>query len=521
MIQEIHDEILSDLPKYTIRDKTGNVVTDDADIALKTPVIQEGTPINKALINNIQGDLYTQDRYNMVSPEVVGEKLDLTVWEQVATGQSSSIQDIVYGNGKFVTVGLYSTMYSEDGVTWNVGTSVGNLKSVIYANNKFVASGTNKNTICSSEDGITWTRNWSYSSDYYGCGIAYGNGVYAVAGYYSGSGGRIYISENLTDWTLGISATNEFFDIAYGKGKFVAVGQSGTIFTSEDAITWTQQTSPYTNRIETVEFVNDKFVAGTIGGSVLVSEDGITWVTKNFGGNYGWVYGISYHDGEYLVGTRTGYILVSNDECETWNSFEVLSGGEITGFAFDGSKIIASDTDSVFVARTLKPAGIYLNLNVPLASYEIGKIVNIECGEYQGSEGYTSFEKPYLNINNLGGKIINETINYGQKYTLIYNGASWDYIGGKVVSGTFAPVRDSYVTVDVGFKPDLVIMYSKWNNDSHSPTADSSAKVMAIPTVITRAYNQGTNAKLSSNGFQYKTTLTITYTPLCYIAIKF
>lgn len=64
MIQDIKDEILSGDPRYAIRDSSGNVLNDNVDISLKTPITQEGTPVNRALFRNLQGDLYTQDRYN-------------------------------------------------------------------------------------------------------------------------------------------------------------------------------------------------------------------------------------------------------------------------------------------------------------------------------------------------------------------------------------------------------------------------------------------------------------------------
>lgn len=40
-------------PRYTIRDNNGNVVSDNVQIELKTPVRQEGTPINSALFKSI------------------------------------------------------------------------------------------------------------------------------------------------------------------------------------------------------------------------------------------------------------------------------------------------------------------------------------------------------------------------------------------------------------------------------------------------------------------------------------
>ena len=60
MLQDIKDEILDTSlqpdanPRYTIKNNAGVVINDNVQIELKTPVIQEGTPFNKALIETIK-----------------------------------------------------------------------------------------------------------------------------------------------------------------------------------------------------------------------------------------------------------------------------------------------------------------------------------------------------------------------------------------------------------------------------------------------------------------------------------
>ena len=63
--------------------------------------LEEGTPINKLLFNNFQGDLYTQDRYN--ATEVSYEEVDIEVpikgdiipkvWTQVIEGTEYVAED--------------------------------------------------------------------------------------------------------------------------------------------------------------------------------------------------------------------------------------------------------------------------------------------------------------------------------------------------------------------------------------------------------------------------------------------
>lgn len=89
MFREFKDEVLDPSlqpdvnPRYTIKDNNGKVINDDVQIEMKTPVVQNSTPLNRANISNIQGDLYTQDRYNKVQfdGDIMTLDLPLTSYE--------------------------------------------------------------------------------------------------------------------------------------------------------------------------------------------------------------------------------------------------------------------------------------------------------------------------------------------------------------------------------------------------------------------------------------------------------
>lgn len=53
----VKDEILNGVPKYRIRDREGNIILDNLTIEQITPVLQEGTPLNKALFDKIDTNL--------------------------------------------------------------------------------------------------------------------------------------------------------------------------------------------------------------------------------------------------------------------------------------------------------------------------------------------------------------------------------------------------------------------------------------------------------------------------------
>ena len=63
---DVIDEVLSDKPTFIIKNSAGEILHDNVQIELKTPVIQEGTPINRALFQSIIKD--------------IGEKADIKVY---------------------------------------------------------------------------------------------------------------------------------------------------------------------------------------------------------------------------------------------------------------------------------------------------------------------------------------------------------------------------------------------------------------------------------------------------------
>lgn len=71
------------------------------------------------------------------------------------------------------------------------------------------------------------------------------------------------------------------YDVAWGAGRYLAVGSSGLILTSSNSVDWTAQTSPYAGRLRRVLWAENRFVAAGDDGVVLSSPDGITWTRHN------------------------------------------------------------------------------------------------------------------------------------------------------------------------------------------------------------------------------------------------
>ena len=54
LVLEIKDEIINGEPLYAIKDVNGNVLYNNCKIEMVTEILQQGTPLNKALFDKIQ-----------------------------------------------------------------------------------------------------------------------------------------------------------------------------------------------------------------------------------------------------------------------------------------------------------------------------------------------------------------------------------------------------------------------------------------------------------------------------------
>ena len=155
---------------------------------------------------------------------------------------SYNINAIAYGNNKFVAGGGEGKMaYSADGENWTVVEdstfTYSSINGIAYGNNRFVAVGS-FGEMAYSTDGISWTAvEDSILDDFLSInGIAYGNGRFVAVR----DDGKIAYSDNGASWTAVANskfpATYTSYDyelsysingIAYGNGRFVAVGQQG------------------------------------------------------------------------------------------------------------------------------------------------------------------------------------------------------------------------------------------------------------------------------------------------------
>jgi hypothetical protein len=110
-------------------------------------------------------------------------------------------------------------------------------------------------------------------------GIAFGAGKFVAVG----ASGVVSTSTDITNWIESATATtNDLKGIIYARGQFVAVGNGGAVETSGDGANWVQQNSGTTNPLSSVAYGNGKFVA--VGGNaVIASPNAVNWTAATSG----------------------------------------------------------------------------------------------------------------------------------------------------------------------------------------------------------------------------------------------
>jgi hypothetical protein len=136
--------------------------------------------------------------------------------------------------------------------------------------------------------------------------IAYGNGRYVAVGVE----GTLVVSTNGRDWSVHTAEYGTFTSIVYGDGLFAALAD-GFLYTSTDGITWTNRVLPTFGRaqISWLAFGAGRFVG--VGSALVSSDDGISWIehTNTPPSSYA---AVTYGNGLFVVNAYNGTLTSSN-----------------------------------------------------------------------------------------------------------------------------------------------------------------------------------------------------------------
>ena len=259
---------------------------------------------------------------------VVVSSTDGIIWKyHPVTGPTMMLTGIAYNTvqGQYVAVSAESNkvVVSLDGISWKQTASIINssLFGVRYLNGQFLAVG-EVNIVCSSPNGYTWKEiTLSKEIDLYG--VAYGNGRYVAVGDFPAEYNRALASTASVTTTDGVNfstgetvqlvgGAKKFFDVAFGNGLFVAVGEDATIQTSADGKAWNNRKVFFGKMLKSIAYGAGWFVAIGEDGLFCRSSDGINWMQSSVGAlrDYN---GITYANGQFMAVGNGGAVSTSKD----------------------------------------------------------------------------------------------------------------------------------------------------------------------------------------------------------------
>ena len=213
-----------------------------------------------------------------------------------------NLYGVAYGNGKFVAITSIMSYYSIDGIKWNKGGSlVGMYSELCYADGLFIVVDGDYDSRY-SVDGVTWTTATGlplYTNNIID-NVVYinGNTYCRVIEYDSAnkvtSSSLYQLNKESMRWEyFSELPTSKLRSITNVNEKFLGyVKNSGSFYSSEDGITWTEVSSPYDSSTSIVFTYGDgKVVVLTQEASAISlcsKDEGVTWLDSKYGnvGNF-------------------------------------------------------------------------------------------------------------------------------------------------------------------------------------------------------------------------------------------
>ncbi len=267
----------------------------------------------------------------------------LDTWHRLDPWPQGISLRVSYGNGIFVAVGEFGTLYTAvDGTAWiprQTGTGH-SLCDVAYGSSTFVAVGIG-GMILTSPNGEIWTFR-SYGTSHHLRGVAYGANTFVAVG----DSGAIVTSPEGMDWTIRDSGTQQSLKkVAFGRNGFVAVGANGTILTSSTGAVWTAEAAGTSSHLEGIAFGNNTFVA--VGEVILTSTDGIAWTKRDPGMNHRFT-DVAYGSGTFAAVGDNGAIFTSPDG-SAWTRRDSGTGSDLFAIAHGGGSFVAAGEGGILL----------------------------------------------------------------------------------------------------------------------------------------------------------------------------
>ncbi|MDX1983477.1 MAG: hypothetical protein SFV51_24610 [Bryobacteraceae bacterium] len=280
-----------------------------------------------------------------------------TNWHLAYTDTTNRLMNVFAEGGRLLAIGdgfLKTYLSSTNAEVWARGPEVfgtGGISCLSYGLDRYVLVSGHPHIFYWSTDTSDWQQA-PYNLPGAIFDMAFGDGLFVGVGQY----GLIATSTNSVDWVLRESGTaGPIWSVAHGEGKWVAVGgegSSGFILTSADGISWFLQTTD--QPLYDVTFGPFGFIV--IGGGFmqpgvsLTSGDGVYFSGGDPGGTGldGLPTGVACGNGVCVAVGGNGRIW-SMEDGTNWVSQTVGTTAEIRAFAADGEVVVAAGAEGTLL----------------------------------------------------------------------------------------------------------------------------------------------------------------------------
>lgn len=168
-------------------------------------------------------------------------------------------------------------------------------------------------------------------------GVTYGTSFLAV-----GSSGAMFSSADAIAWTaLGSVIAADLNAAIYGNAGFIAVGAGGVMLRStDDLASWTQLAASTTNDLYALAYSGSLFLAVGANGTIITSEGGENW-TLRYSGTSSNLYGVAYGNGLYVAVGAGGTLQTSSDGVN-WQAALSQTTLDLKGVAYGADVFVAT-----------------------------------------------------------------------------------------------------------------------------------------------------------------------------------
>lgn len=185
-------------------------------------------------------------------------------------------------------------------------------------------------------------------------------------------------------WRNPLPQGNHLHSVAWTGSRWVAVGNTGTVLTSPDAVSWTLRQSGTRSDLFAVVWNGSGLLALGGDGEVLHSADGVAW-TQSQAQNASWTGGLDWNGSQYAAVAGTDELLVSTDG-KTWTSRILRGPGFLRWVTWAGNQWVAVGfKGTVFTspdAVTWTPRTLPESSDLSYVTWAGGRLLAVESGQY-------------------------------------------------------------------------------------------------------------------------------------------